>query len=480
MQLLHLIRRDVVSKFAGEFLSRLVFLVFFFYVGRKIGSTDFGTLNLAISVTYMLGVIFLDPGLNLSTVQLLLGAREHAQQIAGSILSAKLLLFLPTIIVLAVLSVGFGTRLPSFPVLTLGALYALLTVILEYLCSVTNAYHRMDLEAYLKICNRLLIVLFGVVSLKMGGVAALLGAMVMATFAASVIAWFVLGRRLLWVIPHWHFSSIKEALRIGLPIAAAAIIGTIYLKWDLVVLSYFNIGREQIGWYAGAFKIVEAFSALPGILGAGLYPIMIELRQRDPRSLDRLLGLTTKAVLVFSIPAAATVSLFSRQIVLWVYGVNYVPGASVLAVLIWCIVPIFLYFYLVFVNIIAGHAAYNLFAGCMALVVGLIANTLLVPRIGYLGAAWSALSANSAFAMLAAWKVSRLFQNSALPGMFSRVLTAGGCMMAMFLLLPAPVPLQWLLGLAVYFVALVVLGSLGSADLSLMIRLLQFRAQPQE
>ena len=128
------------------------------------------------------------------------------------------------------------------------------------------------------------------------------------TFLASVFAWILVGRRLIWVMPQWNFDAIREAFRLGLPIAGAVVIGTIYLKWDLLVLSYFGISREQIGWYAGAFKIVEAFSALPGILGAGLFPMMVELRHRDPALLERLLGVTAKAVLLVSLPVAAAVS----------------------------------------------------------------------------------------------------------------------------------------------------------------------------
>jgi O-antigen/teichoic acid export membrane protein len=479
LQLVQVIRRDVLSKFAGEVLSRLVFLLFFFYVGRKIGIVDFGTLNLVLSVTYMLGVVFLDPGLNLSTIHMLVEQQPKARVIAGSILSAKLLLFVPTLIVLGILSHGLGNRLPSFSLLFLGAVYALFNVVLEYLSSITNAFHRMDIEALLKIFNRVLIVIFGVIALRMGHVFTLLTSMVFATLLASLFAWVLLGYRLIWVIPQWHPGTVVEAFRSGLPIAGAVIVGTVYLKWDLLVLSYFNIGPEQIGWYAGSFKIVEAFSALPTILGAALFPLMVQLYKRDSDSLNRLLGLSIKAVLLFALPVAATISLLSRNVISLVYGPKFLPGAGVLAILIWCIVPMFMYFYLVFVNIAAGHAMHNLLAGCLALLVGLVANALLVPRIGYLGAAWSALAANTAFAVLATWKVCNLFKSASLPTLLIRLIAAGSAMVAAFFLIPASLSLQVLLGLLIYLTALIAFGTVGFSDLSLAMRLLALRAQPQ-
>jgi O-antigen/teichoic acid export membrane protein len=473
------IRRDVLSKFAGEIVSRFIFLLFFFYVGRKLGTTEFGSLNLALSITYILGVLFLDPGLNLSTIQLLISRKNEAGIVSSSVLSLKMLLFGPLLLGLYLTSLVLGVRLPAFSVLFLAALFTLFTALLEYLCSLTNAYHRMDLEAFLKIFNRIAIVALGIVALKIGQVSAVLWAMWTATFLACAVAWMVVRRQIVLVGFTWDAKTMKDALLAGLPVAGTAIVTAVYLKWDLLVLSYFSIGRREIGWYAGAFKIVEAFAALPTMLGAALFPLMVRLRGENPDYLDRLLRISTKTVLLVSIPIAAMISLFSGQIISAVYGAQYLPGAQVLAVLVWCIVPIFLYFYLVFVNIAAGHARQNLLAGCAALVAGLIANAMLVPRIGYLGAAWAALIANSSFALLATWNVCRVFRNANLPTMLARLTIAGALMVASRLVTPNSPALQLASGLFVYVTMLIALRMLDGDDWSLAMRILQFQVQPQ-
>jgi O-antigen/teichoic acid export membrane protein len=201
----------------------MVFLLFFFYVGRKLGTTDFGTLSLAISVTYILGVFFLDPGLNLSTIHMLVEHPDRAQQISGSIFSWKLLLFFPLLLVLGVMSVSLGDRMPRFYVLFLASLYTLFTAVLEYLSSVTNAYHRMDLEAFLKILNRVLIVLLGIASLAIGRIPALLAAMAVATGIACLIAWVVLARWVFRLTPKWNITAVRDAFRIGILIVGNTI-----------------------------------------------------------------------------------------------------------------------------------------------------------------------------------------------------------------------------------------------------------------
>jgi O-antigen/teichoic acid export membrane protein len=476
---LQLIRRNVGLKFLGEIVSRTLFLFFFFYVGRKIGAIEFGRLNLAISVTYILGVLVLDPGLALATIQLIISRNSEADHIASTIFTYKVLLFGPMCLILWGVSKILGPRLPSFSILMIAALYVLFTAILEYFCSVTNAFHRMDLEAWLKIFYRVCIVLFGFVALQFGHLTTVLWAMLLATFLGCVVGWIVLRQQIVTINLTWNPDIMKEALRLGLPIAGTLIVGTIYLKWDLLMLSYFNINKQQIGWYSGAFDMLEACGALPAMLGAALFPLMVQLRTENPGNLDRLLNSTTKAILLLSIFGATAVSLFSRPIMTLVYGAAYSPGASVLAILFWCIVPLSLYFYFMYANISAGHARYNFIGGCLALVTGFVANVFLIPRFGYLGAAWAALVANCSFAMFSAWKVSSLFRGAGLPWIMLRVLTAGVLMLLIGLYVPAPLGLRFVLGVAVYIVVLAFAGIIKEEDLALLIRIAHLQPEPQ-
>ncbi|MBA3916508.1 MAG: polysaccharide biosynthesis protein [Acidobacteriales bacterium] len=479
MSLVATIRRDVALKFTGEVLSRALFLGFFFYLGRRMGSVDFGTLNLAISTAYILGVLFLDGGLNLPAIQLLVSEKHHRQVVASSVFTAKLLLYVPMCLVLWGVSRFLGGGTPAMSLLLIASLYVLGTNLVEYLSAVTNAFHRMEIEAALKIFNRIAAVGLGLIALRFGHVAPVLVALAAATLISSMLALIAVRRQLVRVSLMFDWPLVKRLAWMGLPIAGTLVVGTIYLKWDLLVLSYFKISKEQIGWYAGAFEIVEAFSALPSLLGAALFPLMVQLRDSNADAMDRLLNTTTKAVLLFAIPVAATVSLFSRHIIGIIYGSAYLPAATILAVLIWCIVPMFIYFYLMFVNVASGHARQNLFAGTIALVVGMSANALLVPRMGYIGAAWAALAANTSYALVATWRVCQSFRHARLPRTVLQVLAAGILMALAGFYLPLPIGFQFIAGMAVFLAALLVTGALSGDDLALMMRMIQMRTQPK-
>jgi hypothetical protein len=60
-----------------------------------------------------------------------------------------------------------------------------------------------------------------------------------------------------------------------------------------------------------------------------------------------------------------------------------------------------------------------------------------------------------------------------------KLFIAGGLMVAVGSLVPASILIQFGLGLLVFVTALIVTGSLGTDDLSLVLRMFQARIQPQ-
>jgi O-antigen/teichoic acid export membrane protein len=473
MSLLLGLRKDVSWKFMGEVLSRFVFFFFFLYVGRKLYATEFGTLNLAISATYMLGVLFLDAGLCIAAIQHLVNYPEARSRTAGTVLVLKCALLVPFLLILLVMMSLFGERLPALPLMLYAAFYTFTTHILEYLSAVTNAYHRMDLEAVFKISNRVCTVLFGVAALRFHSVGALLISMMTAGALCCATAAWVVWRQCVRFQPALDFRLMLRLVLSALPVGGTLVVSAIYLKWDLLVLSAYNISREQLGWYASAYKLVEAFSSIPGILGAALFPTMVRLSKEDRPGFIRLLLMTTKIMLLCSLPVAACISALSEPLIGLIYGPEYVPGAAVLSVLIWCIVPIFLYLVMMYVNVSVGMARYNMFAGIAALMFGLIANMLLIPKLGFVGAAWAALIANTAFAAIVVWKIISLCPDARMLVLLAK-LSFGGLVLGLLLKVgPWPLDVRVFVALLGYTVSTLALGNVNSSDLSLAVRLLR-------
>lgn len=464
------VQKDLFFKFLGEIASRLLFVGVFFYLGRVFQPAQFGTFSLAISLATVLAVIFIDPGLNLALVQVLIRRPNTASRDAGVVLLAKLILFVPVIAALMVANYASRRLFLPAPILIAAGLYACLNGLLDYFSAVTNAFHNMHIEAVIKISNRLLIVGSMILALKFGGALATLWAMCIATLMSCVMAWLLVTRYCASVFPSWNWGSLREVVRLGLPIAGTFICGTVYLKWDLVMLSLFNIAPIQIGWYAAAFKILEALSAIPGILGAALFPIMVRLYKNDISAFVRIVKLSSKLLLLCSIPLAIGLCVFSEPIVYRVYGVTYSQAGSVLRILIWSIVPMFLYFFFMSVNVAMGFARFNMWTGFASLIVSFVTNVLLIPRFGYIGAAWAALLANSTFAALAVWKVTGTFPEIKMADMSGRIALSGAMMFLTLALIPSAATIRLLPAGLVFVLGLFAFRGIEAKDFALASR----------
>lgn len=472
-------RRDLAAKTIGEVGSRLGVLLFFFYVARKVSAAGFGTLSVVLSVAVLLGVVFLDPGLNIVTVQRVVQLQASAVHCVGAVLALKLLLMLPVVGVVLLGAYFGGGRLPALS-LMLAGLYVLCTAIFEFFCSITNGFHRMDLEAVLKIGQRLLTVCLGlgVIVLVAPSVDGVLLALVVGMAIGCVAAWWAVRGECVPLALVWDPTAMLRALRLGFPVAGTYIITAVYLKWDMPILSFFNIEATEIGWYAGAYRLLEALSAIPGILGSAIFPTLVHLRSHQDDRFPRLLLLSIKLVLLSSLPLACLLGVFSREVIVAVYGKAYEPGGAFLSILAWSVVPIFCYFFLVFVNVAGDCAEYNVYSGLCSLMTGLVANLVLTPHLGSRGVAWAGVCANSVFAFLALRKAAPIVGVDQIVRIAVRLLACGTVLLLVLLVVPLGPIRRAGVGIMAYLAMTIALRVVTSHDVSAAFRMIWPRVRP--
>jgi O-antigen/teichoic acid export membrane protein len=410
------LRADLRAKIAGEVVSRAVNVLCFFYVARALGAESFGELSLALSVGLLGGFLLLDPGLNTAMVRHMIREPAGADLRAGVTLALKVLLAVPMFGLLAAAAALLDPWLPRLQLVILAGCYALALALLDWVCAITNAFSRMDLEAWIRIGSRLGMVGAAVVADGTRSTELVLAAMAAVTIAAAVGGWLTVARHCLRATPRWHGEEARKALAEGWPIAGASWLTGVYQRWDLLFLSAFSVPYQAQGWYAAAFRILEMLCAAPVILGAAAFPTLVRLHQRDPRGFEELLLLGFKCAVTAAAGAAFMTGAFSAGILSFLYGPGYRGGAATLEILAWSAAPLFVHLFLLQVNVARGRAEVNVWCGAAALVAGLLANLLLIPRAGIVGAAWGSLAAHATFALLAmaalrpAGTVSRVYR----------------------------------------------------------------------
>jgi O-antigen/teichoic acid export membrane protein len=189
--------------------------------------------------------------------------------------------------------------------------------------------------------------------------------------------------------PIWDYASLRTLMRMALPFALAAIFVKVYSYVDTLFISKL-LGTTAVGLYSIAYKFTYAFQFLPLAFIAALYPSFSFAVAHDKQRLPHLFGRAMWYMMILSTPLALGIWLIADQAVL-LAGNAYASAASVLSVLIFVLIPIFLDFPIgALLNACNRQTTKTTIMG-VTMIINIVLNAWLIPLAGIVGAAIAAL-----------------------------------------------------------------------------------------
>lgn len=185
-------------------------------------------------------------------------------------------------------------------------------------------------------------------------------------------------------------SLILTLIRKALPLAAAGLLIQVYYNVGPIMLK-FMAGYESVAYYGSANRIIALFLSFTALYVQSFFPVVSRLFKSDPEWLRTALKIMLKIAVFVGVPISIGVSALSPTVVRMVYGAAYVSAGSILAVLIWSWFVIFLSVH--YGNVLVacgGEREYAVGVGIGA-VVAVLANWVLIPVVGAVGAAYANL-----------------------------------------------------------------------------------------
>ncbi len=308
------------------------------------------------------------------------------------------------------------------------------------------------------------LVLFLAPSLPLLIVALMTGSFINLLVASSRVA-----NRLGWatLIPHWSSQDARLILKMAFPFALAAIFVKVYSYVDSILISKI-LDTTAVGLYAIAYKFTYAFQFLPLAFIAALYPVMSAVAGKDEASLERILLKSMWYMAVLSAPIVFGLYAVAPEAIA-LAGEGYEQATVVLQVLVFVLIPIFLDFPIGSLLNACGKQSIKTAIMGVTMVINIVLNAILIPKIGILGAAYAALAS-----FIFMFGAGLFYIPTVLPSFsFGRLLRTilpmylvGGVMLVVVTALK-PI-IGWipvvLVGGAVYLVGLVLTGSLKLTD----------------
>ncbi len=386
------VAKNTIFLAVADISGKLTTFVFFLVAARALGVEKFGVFSFALAFVSMFSVLT-DFGLGQLTAREIARDYNVASRYVSNAVAIKLT---ATAIVLAV--VALTINLLGYPKSTVRVVYICSFVIID---SAFTSFYRLVFQGF----ERTVFVALG---RALQIVLMTVGLFVLSRGPVSIecYAWFYIGVALAIAVFVWSLASLflvkpglsfdllewKRMLKAALPFGLAAVLIMFYYWNGSTLLSKMK-GDLAVGFYSAPFRLVLGLTFLSSAFAGATYPVMsrvfVTARQRLPRVVERSL----RYMVVLAVPLGVLGVTLARPIILFLYGANFELSVQVLRVLVWW--GAFMY-----LNSLLGHYFLSvnrprtvMVQAALSLVVNLVLNLVLIPRLGALGAAVSIAAA---------------------------------------------------------------------------------------
>jgi O-antigen/teichoic acid export membrane protein len=178
---------------------------------------------------------------------------------------------------------------------------------------------------------------------------------------------------------------VKSMLKAALPFALLVGFSTVYNRIDIVLITRI-LGYAQTGLYSAAYRFFDILAFFPAVVNHALYPLFATLMAEGKMAeIKDILEKYLRFMAALAIPIGVGGTLLAKSII-GILNPDYAAAAPVLMILVWA--PSILFMYIV-VNalVVSQLTKFAMVVTGVNVVVNVIGNIILLPRIGIRGAA---------------------------------------------------------------------------------------------
>lgn len=386
---------NATVRWFAEGINKVLWFVLIIILARKLGNKEFGLFNYALSFGSII-TTFTDLGTNIFLVKKISYKKSLAEIHLNNILSIKVIL--SVIVLFFILIVNIFIVNESISVILI-CISLIVSAFLDPFNSVFRAYTKMYYESLIVLLWRILIVGLSLIVLysfipKLTNVAlALIAGGIFAVVAASINMKRAFGVKVM-PFKEVHLELWKTSLRESLPIGFIIILSAFFLKLNIIILQYIS-GADEVGFYSAGYKLIEAIFFISTFFINAVFPLLCKENQGGRLTQDAINIFLKSLLLLVSISAliALIFTIFRNEIIMILFGNEFLPASQTLAVISWALLFIFsnellMYLYMSMEKQVA--LIKNMIA---CLIVYVITCFILIINYDKQGAAWAFLIA---------------------------------------------------------------------------------------
>lgn len=375
--------------FIAKIASLVISFITIVFVVRRLGPENYGQLSYAISFVGLFSFIA-TMGLDQILFRDLIKYRNESNKYLGSALIIKLVAgFLAIALCLGTALFFSGNDVSFILIFIISSSFifnAFQVINYEFQARVQSKHPSIISLAIVLILSALKIIIVasgrGVIYLA---IVLLLESILYALFFVLIYRF-----KLKESILKWEFNKkiAINLIRDSWPIILSNACVIIYSRIDQVMIKGM-IDVASVGLYDAAVRIAEAWYFIPGIIVSSLFPAIVNAKISSEGMYNNRLKKIIFLLIFLSLLVAIPVAIFSKNIIIALYGLDFMGSISILQIYIWAGVGMSLNIILNTYLVAENFRRIIFSSSFIAMAGNVILNLILIPRHGIVGAAWA-------------------------------------------------------------------------------------------
>jgi len=373
-----------------QILKMIVALFVGVYVARYLGPGRFGLLNYAVSFVGLF-MAFASLGLDSIMVRELIKTPDRRDELLGTAFWLKaggaVLLWAGIAVAVPFTDNDAQTNI-LIAIIAFGVIFQAFNVIdFNFQAEVKSRY-----VVYAQLTS---LVIFSIVRLVLVWLSAplvwfacvfLLDAVVL---AVGMITMYLKNTGKVWYWK-WRWQTAKVLLKDSWPLILSGMVISIYMKIDQVMIKEM-LGAEQVGHYAAAVRLSEAWYFVPMAITSSVFPAIINAKKQSEALYYQRLQKLYDLMVWLAIAIALPTTFLAPWVIRVLYGEAFMPAAGVLSIHIWAGVFVFLGVACGKWFICENYIKKNFYRALFGMIINVVLNLILIPLYGIYGAAVATL-----------------------------------------------------------------------------------------
>ncbi|MBU4361006.1 flippase [Patescibacteria group bacterium] len=396
--------------------QKFLAFVYFTFLARGLAVDELGKYTFAFAFTTIFSVL-IDVGLSSVLTREIAKDKSKTSELLSNILGVKTILMFVTYGLIVVL-----VNALNYPELTKILVYiTALVMVLDNFS--TTFWATLRGNQNLKY-ESLGIILFQTLTVVVGGILLYFKAnivyLAMVILLASAFNFLFSYFQMRWrlqIKPRIVYNKklIKTLLKISFPFALTGIFARLNTQIDSVFLSKIGCLNQiacdtNVGIYSVASKITLAIHFIPLAFVAALFPAMSEYFINNKEKLTKTFEKAMKYLMIIGMPISAGIIALAPDFMPKIFGSKFSASVLPLQILMVSLTFIFLTFPIgAFLNATSRQLRNSAHIG-IAVIVNIILNLILIPKITYTGAAISSLASTLVILCLGLYVIPQIIK----------------------------------------------------------------------